>query len=116
MTVCYYIYKMSHLVSSVIFQEENVSRSHLSQSCRVSSTGIRGNRCTIKLGADENSHPSSRNGDPHLHFINLPQICQSQELTVCHINGPKPGCVSAVCSKGIESIYLATTLGAGRQL
>lgn len=34
MTVCYYIYKMSHLVSSVIFQEENVSRSNLSQSSR----------------------------------------------------------------------------------
>ena len=34
MTVCYYIYKMSHLVSSVIFQEENVSRSNLSQSYR----------------------------------------------------------------------------------
>ena len=31
-TVSYYIYKMSHLVSSVIFQEENVSRSNLSQS------------------------------------------------------------------------------------
>ncbi|EDL79194.1 rCG63002 [Rattus norvegicus] len=76
MTVCYSIYKMSHLVSSVIFQEENVSRSHLSQSGRVSSTGFRGNRCTIKLSADENSYPSTRVGTP-LHFINLSQIRQS---------------------------------------
>lgn len=40
MTVCYYIYKMSHLVSSVIFQEENVSRSHLSQSYRFVSLNV----------------------------------------------------------------------------
>lgn len=37
MTVCYYIYKTSHLVSSVIFQEENVTTSNLSQSHRFGS-------------------------------------------------------------------------------